>query len=76
MSDMTLSALFEAYLEALDETEPERVSTRRSHLRSICNHLDGSEVSHRFVHFIDERLNAYKKAVPKRGSYAPAISTR
>jgi hypothetical protein len=40
MSDLTLNVLFEAYLESLEEIEPERLSTRRSHLRNIGKHLD------------------------------------
>jgi site-specific recombinase XerD len=75
MSDLTLNVLFEAYLESLEEIEPERLSTRRSHLRNIGKHLDLNEMANCLVHAIDDRIAAYKQAVPKRGSHAPAIST-
>lgn len=74
-TDITMNALVGAYLEALGESESDRVSTRRSHLRSIVKHLDGSEDGTTFVNRIGEHIDAFKAAVPKRGSHTPAIST-
>ncbi len=75
LHDMTITALFDAYLETVEETEPGRVATRRSHLRSIAKHLDCTENISCFVAALDNRISVYKNAVSKRTSYSPAIST-
>jgi hypothetical protein len=74
-NDLTINNLFERYLEALEETQPEYLATRRSHLRNIAKHIDCNGSAKDFVNVINDRLTAYKLAVPKRGSHAPAIST-
>ena len=75
MSDLTMNDLFEHYLEALEEMQPESLATRRSHLRNIAKNLDCDQAANSFVNVVDERIAAYKVVVPKRGSYAPAVST-
>jgi hypothetical protein len=75
MRDLTMNNLFDAYLEGLEESEAERVTTRRSHLRSFARNFDCDESATDFVNHIDDRIATYKLAVPKRGSHTPAIST-
>jgi site-specific recombinase XerD len=74
-TNLVINDLFERYLETLEETHSESFATRRSHLRNIAKYINCSESAEDFVNAIADRVTAYKIAVPKRGSHAPAIST-